>query len=152
MVATLRRLFWTRPGEILHDRMEAGTREEVNRRAVERLVDALNRRDLELFHAQFHEDAVMEYPQSGERIVGKRNQREAYGAFPGLPQVTPRRVLISEDVGILEAVLDYGDSSDWRAVLLFEFRDGKISRETAYWSQPFEPAEWRAAWVEPIDG
>jgi hypothetical protein len=93
---------------------------------------------------------VMEYPQSGERIVGADNRRAAYGAFPGLPQMTPRRVLVDGDLGVLEAMLDYGDGTDWRAVLVFEFRDGRIAKETAYWSQPFEAAAWRAAWVEPI--
>ena len=123
---------------------------EQNRQAIERLVDALNRRDLELFHEQFHDDAVMEYPQSGERVVGAENRRAVYGAFPGLPAVAPRRVLVDGDLGVLEAKLDYGDGAEWRAVLVFEFRDGRIARETAYWSQPFEAADWRAEWVEPI--
>jgi hypothetical protein len=123
---------------------------EQNRQAIDRLVDALNARDLELFHEQFHDDAVMEYPQSGERVVGAEHRRAVYGAFPGLPQVKPRRVLVEGDLGVLEARLDYGDDAEWRAVLVFEFRDGKIAKETAYWSQPFDAADWRAAWVERI--
>lgn len=122
-----------------------------NRETVERLIEALNTRDLELFHAQFHEDAVMEYPQSGERIVGAENRRAVYGAFPGLPSVTPRRILAAGDAVVVEARLDYGDEADWRAVFVFELRDGKIARETAYWTQPFEAAEWRAQWVERFE-
>ncbi|MGH3064982.1 MAG: nuclear transport factor 2 family protein [Gaiellaceae bacterium] len=125
--------------------------EQENRRTVEQLVRALNERDLELFDEQFHEDAVMEYPQSGERIVGGEKRRAAYGSFPGLPTVTPRRIMVSGDLAILEARLDYGDSADWRVVMVFELRDGKITRETSYWSQPFEPAGWRATWVALID-
>jgi ketosteroid isomerase-like protein len=122
-----------------------------NRKTVERLVDALNRRDLELFDQQFHEDSVMEYPQSGERVVGGDNRRAVYAAFPGLPTVKPRRTVGSGDLAILEAALDYGDGTDWHAVLVFELRDGKIAKETAYWSQPFEPADWRSEWAERID-
>ena len=123
-----------------------------NREAVERVIEALNTRDLDLFHAQFHDDSVMEYPQSGERIVGAENRRAVYGAFPMLPKVTPREIHVGGDLVVVEAQLDYGDGAEWQAVFLFELRDGKIARETAYWPQPFEAADWRAAWVEPIDG
>ena len=126
--------------------------ENENRQTVERLIQGLNERNLDLFHAQFHEDSVMEYPQSGERIVGGENRRAVYGAFPGLPTVTPRRIVVSGDVVVVEAVLDYGDGADWRAVFIFELRDGKVAKETAYWTQPFEAADWRAQWVERIDG
>jgi ketosteroid isomerase-like protein len=122
-----------------------------NRETVERLLEALSTGDLDLFHAQFHDDSVMEYPQSGERIVGAENRRAVYGAFPGLPRVTPRRILVSGDLAVVEALLDYGDGAAWQAVFVFELRDGKVARETAYWPQPFEPAEWRAQWVERID-
>ncbi len=122
-----------------------------NRETVERVIEGLNTRDLGLFHAQFHEDAVLEYPQSGERIVGGENRRGVYGAFPGLPTVTPRRIVVDGDLAVVEARLDYGDGTDWRAVFVFELRDGKIARETAYWTQPFDAADWRAAWVERID-
>lgn len=125
--------------------------EDLNRQTVERLIQALNERDLALFDAQFHEDAVMEYPQSGERIVGGVNRRAVYAAFPGLPTVAPRRILVSGDLAVVEARLDYGDGSDWRVVMVLELRDGKIARETAYWSQPFEAAEWRGEWVERFE-
>jgi hypothetical protein len=36
----------------------------------------------------------------------------------------------------------------YNTVFIFECRDGKIIRETAYWSKPFPAAEWRSAWVE----
>jgi hypothetical protein len=125
--------------------------DRANRAAVERVIEALNTRDLELFHAQFHDDAVMEYPQSGERIVGAENRRAVYGAFPGLPRVTPREIRVSGDLAVVEANLDYGDGTSWQAVFLFELRDGRIARETAYWPQPFEAAEWRAPWVERFE-
>jgi hypothetical protein len=126
--------------------------EQANRETVERLIEGLNTRDLELFHAQFHEDSTMEYPQSGERIVGGENRRGVYGAFPGLPHVEPSRIRADGDLVVVEARLDYGDGGDWRGVFVFELRDGLIASETAYFTQPFEAAEWRAEWVERSAG
>jgi hypothetical protein len=122
--------------------------EASNRQAVERLIEGLNTRDLDLFHAQFHEDSVMEYPQSGERIVGGENRRGAYGAFPGLPTLDPIRLRAEGDLVVLETRLDYGDGADWRGVFVFELRDGLIASETAYFMQPFPAAAWRAQWVQ----
>ena len=122
--------------------------ESANRETVERLIEGLNTRDLDLFHAQFHEDSTMEYPQSGERILGGENRRGVYGAFPGLPHVEPSRIRTSGDLVVVEARLDYGDGGDWRGVFVFELRDGLIASETAYFTQPFDAADWRAHWVE----
>lgn len=82
--------------------------EQENRTTVENVIRAINERDLELMDEQFHEDSVMEYPQSGERIVGGENRRAAYGAFPALPTITPRRIVVSGDVAVVEA-------AEWRA-------------------------------------
>ena len=31
---------------------------------------------------------------------------------------------------------------------ILEIRDGKVARETDYFSQPFPAPQWRAQWVE----
>jgi ketosteroid isomerase-like protein len=118
------------------------------RQTVEALVATLNAGDVDGMDAVFHEDAVMEWPQSGERIIGGDNRRGIYRSFPRLPTVTPRRIIGEGDLWVLEASLDYGDEAVYQAVLVFELRDGKIAKETAYWSQPFPAPDWRAAWVE----
>jgi ketosteroid isomerase-like protein len=122
--------------------------EQDNRATIERLAKALSEGDLELFHAQFREDSIIEYAQSGERVAGAENRQALYGAFPSLPKVAPIRILTCGDLGVLEAKLDYGDDVAWLAVFILEFRDGKIAKETTYWTQPFEAPEWRSAWVE----
>jgi ketosteroid isomerase-like protein len=124
---------------------------EANESVVRRLVDAINSRQIAIMDELFHEDAVMEWPQSGERIVGGDNRRSVYGAFPALPAITPRRVVSEGELVAFEASMDYGEGGVFNAVFIFEFRDGKIARETAYWATPFEPAGWRAQWVERID-
>ena len=121
-----------------------------NRQTVERIFQALIEGKVELFHAQFHEDAVIEFPQSGERISGGESRRAVYRAFPGRPRV--RRIVTGGDLAVVEAAVDYGDGVDWSAVFIYELRDGKIARATAYWAQPFEAADSRAEWVQRMDG
>jgi ketosteroid isomerase-like protein len=121
-----------------------------NRQTVERVFKALSQNDVELFHKQFHEDSVIEFPQSGERIVGGENRRAVYSAFPGRPSV--RRIVVGGDLAVAEVSVDYGDATDWRAVFIYELSEGKISRATAYWTQPFDAADSRAPWVERMEG
>lgn len=124
--------------------------ESENRKVIERLIACLNDGDIGVMDELFHEDAVMEWPQSGELVVGGDNRRAIYQAFPGLPTITPRRLRAAGDLVVAEATLDY-DGPTYQSVFVFELRDGKIARETAYWSEPFEAPEWRAQWVTHAD-
>jgi ketosteroid isomerase-like protein len=120
---------------------------EQNIRVVERLIDGLNRRDLSVMDEVFHDDAIMEWPQSRERIRGAENRRGVYGRFETLPRITPRRMLAEGDLCVAEARLDYG-GDEYDCVFIFELRDGRIAKETAYWAKPFDAPEWRADLVE----
>jgi ketosteroid isomerase-like protein len=120
--------------------------EKKNRQVIDRLVACINDRQVNVMDELFSDDAIMDWPQSGEMVVGAENRRAIYGAFPSLPEITPRRMLSSGDLVILEATLRYGPKT-YPTVFIFEFADGKIKRETAYWSEPLEAPEWRAAWV-----
>jgi ketosteroid isomerase-like protein len=117
---------------------------------VNRLLDGVNRGDTSVMDEIFHEDAVMEWPASREKVVGAENRRAVYAHMPALPKVSNRHVFGSGDLGIAEATLTYGDKP-YSAVLIFELRDGKIAREIGYWAEPFEAPEWRAAWIQPLD-
>lgn len=110
---------------------------------MEELFRAIAENDLELFHAQFAAEAVIEFPQSGERIVGDLNRRAVYSSFPGRPTVT--RIVTGGHLAVAEATVYYGDSVEWRAVFICECRSGKIEKVTAYWAKPFEAAESRRA-------
>ncbi|MGH7892820.1 MAG: nuclear transport factor 2 family protein [Thermodesulfobacteriota bacterium] len=122
-----------------------------NEKVIERLIKCINEKKVEVMDELFHDDAVMDWPQSGERIVGAANRRAIYGAFPALPTITPRRMVSEGDLVVAEASLDYGGPAPYKAVFIFEFRGGKIAKETAYWSEPFEAPDWRAKWVEKAD-
>ena len=124
--------------------------EHENREVIERLIQCLNNRKIEVMDQLFHEDAVMDWPQSGEQVVGGDNRRGVYGAFPQLPTITPRRLVSAGDLLVAEASLDYGGPV-YQTVFIFELRDGKIARETAYWTEPFAAPEWRAQWVTRVE-
>ncbi len=111
-----------------------------NRATIERYLEAFQSKDMTIL-------AVQEWPQSGERIVGKRNIRAINENYPGLPAATTRRISGSGDVWTIETTLDYGGEV-YNAVSVLEFRDGKVTRQTDYFASPFPPPEWRAQWVE----
>ena len=118
-----------------------------NEQVVQRLIDCINARNIAVMDELFHDDAIMHWPQSGEVVRGAENRRGIYNAFPQLPTVTPRRMTSGGDLVVAEALLDYA-GPQYQTVFIFEFRDGRIAKETAYWSEAFEAPEWRSAWVE----
>ena len=118
-----------------------------NEAVIERLIACINDRRIAVMDELFHDDATMDWPQSRERVNGAANRRAIYGAFPQLPTITPRRMLSAGDLVTLEATLDY-DGPKYETVFIFELDGGRIRKETAYWSEPFEAPDWRAEWVE----
>ena len=118
-----------------------------NEAVIERLIACINDRHIEVMDELFQDDATMDWPQSRERVRGAVNRRAIYGAFPQLPTITPRRMFSSGEIVVAEATLDYGGPT-YETVFVFEFRDGLIEKETAYWSDAFDAPAWRAEWVE----
>src|SRR5215204_5469723 len=94
-----------------------------------------------------HEDYVMEMPQSGERIRGREKMREFQEAYPNPPTMQLRRVIVRDGLWVVEIVSDYG-ARIYHPVLIIELREGKMFRDTRYYSEPFEAPEWREQWVE----
>ena len=94
-----------------------------------------------------HADYVMEMPQSGERIRGREKMREFQEAYPNPPTMQLRRVIVRDGLWVVEIVSDYGGRI-YHPVLIIELREGKMFRDTRYYSEPFEAPEWRAQWVE----
>ncbi|HEY8324891.1 MAG: nuclear transport factor 2 family protein [Ktedonobacterales bacterium] len=122
--------------------------EAENRQTLEKMVAGLNAKNPEVMGEVFADDALVDWPQSGERIHGRRNVLELYRHFPALPTINVTRLISSGDLCVVQANLDYGDGTDYRCIFIFEMRDGRIAHETGYWSQPFPAPDWRAAWVE----
>jgi len=117
------------------------------RKALDRHWAASDANDFEVEHAIYREDAVLEYPQSGERIRGRRDIQASRMAQPNAKRFTVRRILGAGELWITDFILAY-DGWPSYAVSVMEFQDGKVIRETQYFADPFEPGPSRARWVE----
>jgi ketosteroid isomerase-like protein len=92
------------------------------RASLQRHWEASDASDFEAEHEIYREDAVLDYPQSGERIRGRRNIQQSRTVQPnGVPSYT---------------------------VSIMEFRDGQVAHETQYFADRFEPAPSRAHLAE----
>ena len=104
--------------------------------------------DLEREHDIYDDHVVVDYPQSRERIVSRRNIQALRGYHPSKPAgFTIRRIIGNGDLWITEYMIIY-DGRSVPTVSIMEFRDGKVIHETQYFAEPFEPPAWRARWVE----
>ena len=100
----------------------------------------------------FAGDAIIEWPQSGERIRGKHNIIALHEAAPVRIDFDIRRTIGAGDLWVTETTIRYDDANPTHAVFIMEFRDGKVVHETDYFGTPFDPPSYRSAWVEPIVG
>jgi ketosteroid isomerase-like protein len=121
------------------------------RAALQRHWDASDAGDFEAEHDIYRDDAVLEYPQSGERIRGRDNIRQSRFVQPNAKRFTVRRITGGGDLWVTEFVLSY-DGAPSYAVSIMEFRDALVARETQYFAQPFEPSPSRAHLVERTEG
>jgi ketosteroid isomerase-like protein len=120
------------------------------RAALDRHWSASDADDFETEHDIYLEDAVLEYPQSGERIRGRRNIQHSRANQPNKKRFTVRRIIGSGQLWITEFILTY-DGKPSYTVSIMEFSGDKVARETQYFSDPFEPGPSRAQWVERMD-
>jgi hypothetical protein len=98
-------------------------------------------------HQIYRDDAVLEYPQSGERIRGRHNIQASRAAQPNLKRFSVRELRGSGDLWVSELVMTY-DEKPFYVVSVMEFADGKVAQETQYFGEAFEPGPSRAQWVE----
>ena len=136
-----------------------------NRAIVERFVEALRSGDPDAYESALDDDAVIVYPQSGERFRGRRNLRALLDEFLGhdggfrptldrvigddpswiiSPAYTVVRVEGSGEQFTATGRVRYPDGTQWHLVQLLEVRGGRISQVTSYFAEPFEAPDWRA--------
>ena len=117
------------------------------RLALQRHWEASDAGDFDVEHEIYREDAVLHYPQSGERIRGRRNIQESRFVQPSRKRFAVRRIVGSGDLWVTEFVLSY-DGIPSYSVSIMEFRDGLVANETQYFADRFDPAPSRAHLVE----
>jgi ketosteroid isomerase-like protein len=120
------------------------------RAALENHWAASDANDFATEHQIYRADAVLEYPQSGERIRGRHNIQASRTAQPNTKRFTVRRIQGGGDLWISELVLTY-DADPYYVVSIMEFDGGQVVRETQYFGDPFEPGPSRTQWVERIE-
>jgi hypothetical protein len=106
--------------------------------------------DFDTEHRIYHTDAVLEYPQSGERIRGRANIQITRTKQPNKKRFVVQRIMGTGDLWVTEFILTY-DGKPSYTVSIMEFRGEKVARETQYFADPFEAAAWRSQWVERMD-
>jgi SnoaL-like protein len=120
-----------------------------NRATLEGMIDGMFRGDWEAVGAAMADDAVVDYPQSGEQFVGRQACLNVYRNYPGgSPRYELQRITGGPDVFTIEARGDYSGELVYLASIV-EFRDGKISRQTDYFASAFAAPAWRSQWVAP---
>ena len=119
------------------------------RAALEHHWAASDANDFDEEHRIYQENAVLEYPQSGERIRGRERIQLSRAAQPNRKRFAIRRIIGTGDIWLTEYILTYDERPSY-TVSIMEFLDGKVARETQYFSDPFEPGPSRAQWVERI--
>jgi SnoaL-like domain len=117
------------------------------RAALDRHWAASDANDFAAEHLIYREDAVLEYPQSGERIRGRSNIQASRTVQPNLKHFSVRRIVGAGDLWVTEFVLTY-DGRPSYTVSIMEFSEGKVARETQYFGDPFAPGPSRAHLVE----
>ena len=119
------------------------------RLALERHWTASDAGDFNVEHEIYREDAVLDYPQSGEQIRGRHNIQESRFVQPNKKRFAVRRIIGGGELWVTEFTLSYDEIPSY-AVSIMEFRDGLVAHETQYFAERFAPSPTRAHLVEPV--
>jgi hypothetical protein len=129
--------------------MSTANRDADIRARIERHWKASERGDADAEHAIYAEDAILDYPQSGERFSGRSKIEAQRGGHPAERHFTIRRIAGGGGLWVSECVITY-DGVPTYSVSIMEIADGLVTHETQYFADPFEPAAGRAALAETI--
>jgi ketosteroid isomerase-like protein len=99
-----------------------------------------------------HDDFVLEWHQSGERIRGRENFAKINSAYPasGRWRFTIHALIAEGDTVVSDVSVTDGVRQD-RVITFSTIRDGKIWKQIEFWPEAFKAPAWRATWVEHIE-
>jgi hypothetical protein len=107
--------------------------------------------EIEAEHALYAVDAILDYPQSGERFRGRAAIAAQRGGHPADRHFAVVRIVGGGDLWVSECTISY-DGVPTHCVSMMEFVDAHVVHETQYFADPFRPPPWRAALSEPMPG
>jgi len=128
-------------------KQDPGARDQEIRAALDQHWAASDANDFVTEHLIYREDAVLDYPQSGERTRGRSNIQGQRASQPSNKRFSIRRIIGSGDLWVTEFILTY-DAKPSYTVSIMEFSGVKVARETQYFADPFPAPAFRAKWVE----
>jgi ketosteroid isomerase-like protein len=124
---------------------------EESKQIVERFWATMQTNDFKAVGELLHDDYTLEWPQSGERIRGRANFVAVNENYPahGRWEFTIHRIIaegneVVSDVDVTDGIVR------GRVITFSIIQEGRILHQTEFWPDPFEPAEWRAQWIEKI--
>ena len=121
------------------------------RAALEEHWQASERGDTEVEHAIYSADAILDYPQSGERFRGRDAISAQRGAHPANRHFTVLRIVGGGDLWVSECVITY-DGVPSYSVSVMEFDHEHVVHETQYFADAFGAPEWRTRLAVPMPG
>ena len=124
-------------------------RDARTRARIEEHWKASERGDIDTEHAIYAADAILDYPQSGERFRGRPKIQAQRGGHPAERHFTILRIRGGGDLWVSECVITY-DGAPTYSVSIMEFNDDLVTHETQYFADPFHAPSSRAALAEPI--
>ena len=127
----------------------ASDRDAEIRARIQQHWEASERGDVEVEHEIYAADAILDYPQSGERFRGRAKIQAQRGGHPAERHFTVRRILGAGDLWVSECVITY-DGAPTYSVSIMEFGDGLVTHESQYFADPFTAPASRAALAEPM--
>ena len=130
--------------------LNQSTLEQQIRSALDQHWAASDANDFETEHRIYLDDAVLEYPQSGELTRGRSNIQSQRASQPNKKRFSIRRIVGSGELWVTEFILTY-DAKPSYTVSIMEFKGDKVARETQYFADPFVAPAFRTKWVERMD-
>jgi hypothetical protein len=105
--------------------------------------------DIDTEHVIYSVDAILDYPQSGERFRGRSKIQAQRGGHPAERHFTILRIRGGDDLWVSECIITY-DGAPTYSVSIMEFAQDLVTHETQYFADPFQAPSSRAALAEPI--
>jgi len=130
--------------------LSPATRDQKIRAALDQHWAASDANDFETEHRIYHEDALLDYPQSGERTRGRANILKQRSIQPNQKRFTIRRIVGNGDLWVTEFILTYDNKPSY-TISIMEFAGDQVAHETQYFADPFPAPAFRAQLVERID-
>ena len=121
------------------------------RAAIEEHWRASESGEIDAEHAVYAEDAILDYPQSGERFRGRARIAAQRGGHPADRHFTVSRITGGGSLWVSECIITY-DGAPTHSVSIMEFAGEHVVHETQYFADPFGSPAWRAALAEPMPG